>query len=94
MEGTRLQLESTSDKTRAIVVSTLMEAHAVVKGGLVADKTVDDVGYSSYVWIHELTIYADSIWVAHTYKQTGRLVWVVGGHGTIRCDNQSHGRPS
>lgn len=44
-EGTRLQLNSTSDKTHAIVVSTLMEACEVVKAGLVADGTVTDILY-------------------------------------------------
>lgn len=42
-EGAKLQLSSSSDSTHAIVVSTLMEAHAVVKSGLVADRTVNDV---------------------------------------------------
>jgi hypothetical protein len=42
-EGTRLQLVSSAGKTAAVVVSTLMEAWEVVRGGLVADGTVNDV---------------------------------------------------
>ena len=45
MEGTRLQLVSGSDKTTAVVVSTVMEAWEVVRAGLVADGMVNDVSY-------------------------------------------------
>jgi hypothetical protein len=51
-EGTRLQLISSSDKTTAIVVSTLMEAWEVVRAGLVADGTVKDV--SDLCWTNGL----------------------------------------
>ena len=43
MEGTRLQLKSSSGKTDAVVVSTLMEAWKVLQSGLVADGSVMDV---------------------------------------------------
>lgn len=46
-EGTRMQLISSTDRTHAIVVSTLMEAWEVVRAGLVADGTVEDVGQNS-----------------------------------------------
>lgn len=38
-----MQLVSDVDKTSAVVVSTLMEAWEVLRGGLVADGTVKDV---------------------------------------------------
>jgi hypothetical protein len=41
VEGVRLQLEHSPD--RAIVVSTLVEAWAVVKAGLVKEGLIDDV---------------------------------------------------
>ncbi|KAH8835316.1 hypothetical protein DL96DRAFT_1573730 [Flagelloscypha sp. PMI_526] len=44
-EGTKLQLESSSDKTTAIVCSTLAEAWGVVKAGLVSDGIVKDILY-------------------------------------------------
>jgi hypothetical protein len=37
-------LISDEDRTNAVIVSTLMEAWGVVQAGLVADKTVKDVG--------------------------------------------------
>lgn len=43
MEGTRLQMISTADKTNAVVVSTLMEAWEVARNGLFKDGTVKDV---------------------------------------------------
>ena len=43
VEGARLQLVSDVGKTSAVIVSTLMEAWEVVRGGLVADGTVKDV---------------------------------------------------
>jgi D-serine deaminase-like pyridoxal phosphate-dependent protein len=39
-----MQLKSSSDHTRAVVVSTLVEAWQIVKSGLVRDGIVDDVG--------------------------------------------------
>jgi D-serine ammonia-lyase len=39
-----MQLKSPSDRTRAVVVSTLVEAWQIIKSGLVKDGTVDDVG--------------------------------------------------
>ncbi|THH34093.1 hypothetical protein EUX98_g129 [Antrodiella citrinella] len=53
-EGTRLQLQSSSDSTHAIVVSTLMEAHEIVKGGFVADGTVDDILYGLPIPVNKL----------------------------------------
>ncbi|KAF7792638.1 hypothetical protein EIP86_003735 [Pleurotus ostreatoroseus] len=44
-EGVKLQLDSEAGQTHAIVVSTLMEAHEVVRAGLVADGTVTDILY-------------------------------------------------
>lgn len=43
VEGTRLQLNSDVHKASAVIVSTLMEAWEVLRGGLVADGTVNDV---------------------------------------------------
>ncbi|KAE9408117.1 hypothetical protein BT96DRAFT_1013592 [Gymnopus androsaceus JB14] len=45
IEGTRLQMISSADKTNAVVVSTLMEAWEVVRGGLFKDGTVKDLLY-------------------------------------------------
>jgi D-serine ammonia-lyase len=42
-----MQLKSSSDHTRAVVVSTLVEAWQIVKSGLVRDGIVDDVGMST-----------------------------------------------
>ncbi|TCD62211.1 hypothetical protein EIP91_007216 [Steccherinum ochraceum] len=53
-EGVTLQLRTSSDETHAIVVSTLMEAHAVVRSGLVADKTVNDILYGLPVPVNKL----------------------------------------
>ncbi|KAF5374933.1 hypothetical protein D9758_000312 [Tetrapyrgos nigripes] len=44
-EGTRLQLQSSVDKTSAVVVSTMMEAWEVVNAGLFKDGTVSDILY-------------------------------------------------
>ncbi|KAG6814059.1 hypothetical protein H0H92_003106 [Tricholoma furcatifolium] len=48
VEGTKLQLQSTVDKTHAVVVSTLMEAWGVVKAGLFSESIVKDAIPSSY----------------------------------------------
>lgn len=48
VEGTRLQLRSNADRTHAVVVSTLMEAWEVVRGGLVSDSTVKDVSWNHF----------------------------------------------
>ncbi|TFY58845.1 hypothetical protein EVJ58_g6160 [Rhodofomes roseus] len=53
-EGTRMQLISSADKTDAIVVSTLMEAHGVVQAGLVADGTVKDILYGLPVALNKV----------------------------------------
>lgn len=47
VEGTRLQLNSSSGQTNAVVISTLMEAWNVLQTGLVADETVLDVRYNA-----------------------------------------------
>ncbi|KAG6336664.1 hypothetical protein ID866_2411 [Astraeus odoratus] len=44
-EGTRLQLVSGVDKTCAVIVSTMVEAWGVVRGGLIADGTINDLLY-------------------------------------------------
>ncbi|KAI0322639.1 putative serine dehydratase domain-containing protein [Amylostereum chailletii] len=58
-EGTRLQLVSESDRTGAVVVSTLMEAWAVVNAGLVADGTVKDILYGLPPAINKLADLSD-----------------------------------
>ncbi|KIK70951.1 hypothetical protein GYMLUDRAFT_33040 [Collybiopsis luxurians FD-317 M1] len=45
VEGTRLQMISSADKTNAVVVSTLMEAWEVARAGLFKDGTVKDLLY-------------------------------------------------
>ncbi|KAG8726123.1 hypothetical protein FRC12_023681 [Ceratobasidium sp. 428] len=40
VEGTRLQLKSSSAETHSVVVSTLMEAWSIVQAGLVSDGTI------------------------------------------------------
>ncbi|KAJ3841373.1 putative serine dehydratase domain-containing protein [Lentinula raphanica] len=45
VEGTRLQMISSADRTNAVVVSTLMEAWEVARGGLFKDGTVKDLLY-------------------------------------------------
>ena len=42
-------LKSSTDKTSAVVVSTLMEAWEIVNAGLVADGTVNDV--RELIWV-------------------------------------------
>ncbi|KAH8100676.1 hypothetical protein BXZ70DRAFT_938277 [Cristinia sonorae] len=59
IEGVRLQLRSTAATTHAVVVSTLMEAHEIVKGGLVADETVNDILYGLPVPINKLADLSD-----------------------------------
>ncbi|KAG9314332.1 ras family-domain-containing protein [Chiua virens] len=54
VEGTRLQLVSDAGETNAVIVSTLMEAWEVVKGGLVADGIVKDVLYGLPVGLNKL----------------------------------------
>ncbi|KAH7883552.1 putative serine dehydratase domain-containing protein [Phlebopus sp. FC_14] len=54
VEGSRLQLISDVDKTSAVVVSTMMEAWGVVRGGLVADGTVEDLLYGLPVAFNKL----------------------------------------
>ncbi|KAF8560327.1 hypothetical protein OG21DRAFT_55035 [Imleria badia] len=54
VEGTRLQLVSDVGKTSAVVVSTLMEAWEVVRGGLVADGTAKDLLYGLPVGLNKL----------------------------------------
>ncbi|EPQ60665.1 hypothetical protein GLOTRDRAFT_53051 [Gloeophyllum trabeum ATCC 11539] len=60
-EGTKLQLVSSTDKTEAVVVSTLMEAWAIVKAGLVADGTVKDILYGLPVGVNKIQDLA-SLW--------------------------------
>ncbi|KLO17025.1 hypothetical protein SCHPADRAFT_868796 [Schizopora paradoxa] len=51
VEGARLQLRG---KTKAIVVSTIMEAWHVVNSGLVADSTVNDILYGLPIAINKI----------------------------------------
>ncbi|CCL99046.1 uncharacterized protein FIBRA_01055 [Fibroporia radiculosa] len=53
-EGTRLQLISSGDQTHAIVVSTVMEACEVIRDGLVADGTVNDILYGLPVALNKV----------------------------------------
>jgi D-serine ammonia-lyase len=65
-EGTRLQLISNVDKTSAVVVSTLMEAWELIRAGLIADGTVNDVRRNAYNWLVALAYAAneleDTLW--------------------------------
>ncbi|KAH7925189.1 hypothetical protein BV22DRAFT_1089485, partial [Leucogyrophana mollusca] len=45
VEGSVLQLVSDVDKTDAVIVSTMMEAWEVVRGGLIANGTIKDLLY-------------------------------------------------
>ncbi|KAF9457068.1 hypothetical protein BDZ94DRAFT_1285467 [Collybia nuda] len=45
VEGTKLQLITSANRTHAVVVSTMMEAWEVVRAGLVSDGTVKDILY-------------------------------------------------
>ena len=67
-----MQLKSSSDCTRAVVVSTLVEAWEIVKSGLVKDGTVDDVNMGTSDLIHNGNIHncADPVWVASGPEQT------------------------
>ncbi|KAJ4486090.1 putative serine dehydratase domain-containing protein [Lentinula aciculospora] len=55
VEGTRLQMISSADRTNAVVVSTLMEAWEVVQGGLIKDGTVKDLLYGLPVAPNKVT---------------------------------------
>ncbi|KAG6911989.1 hypothetical protein DXG01_000237 [Tephrocybe rancida] len=59
VEGTRLQLQSTAGTTHAVVVSTLMEAWAVVKAGLVSDSTVKDILYGLPIAFNKIADLSD-----------------------------------
>ncbi|KIJ68487.1 hypothetical protein HYDPIDRAFT_106686 [Hydnomerulius pinastri MD-312] len=54
VEGSRLQLVSDVDKTSAVIVSTMMEAWEVARGGLIADGTVKDLLYGLPVGLNKL----------------------------------------
>ncbi|KAI6031855.1 hypothetical protein BKA83DRAFT_27574 [Pisolithus microcarpus] len=59
VEGTRLQLNSGTVKTYAVIVSTMMEAWGVIHGGLVEDGTVKDLLYGLPVGpnkLHDLSV--------------------------------------
>ncbi|KAF5356085.1 hypothetical protein D9756_003737 [Leucocoprinus leucothites] len=53
-EGTRLQLVSEGGRSNAVVVSTLLEAWAVVNNGLVKDGTVKDILYGLPVGVDKI----------------------------------------
>ncbi|PPQ80822.1 hypothetical protein CVT25_001947 [Psilocybe cyanescens] len=53
-EGTRLQLSSQEDQTHAVIVSTMMEAWQVVRSGLVADSTIQDLLYGLPVALNKV----------------------------------------
>ncbi|KIJ45268.1 hypothetical protein M422DRAFT_30119 [Sphaerobolus stellatus SS14] len=54
VDGIRLQLVSSANKTTAIVVSTVMEAWEVIRTGLVADGTVKDMLYGLPVGVNKI----------------------------------------
>ncbi|KII94064.1 hypothetical protein PLICRDRAFT_50053 [Plicaturopsis crispa FD-325 SS-3] len=73
-EGTRLQLNSSADKTGAVVVSTLREAWGVVDAGLVADGTVNDILYGLPVAVNKIADLA-TLWdEIETHGATVRLL--------------------
>ena len=47
-----MQLQSSSGRTSAVVVSTLIEAWQIVTGGLVKDGTVDDVSPNKLILLY------------------------------------------
>ncbi|KAF5313039.1 hypothetical protein D9619_003555 [Psilocybe cf. subviscida] len=53
-EGATLQLRSTENQTHAVVVSTMMEAWEVVRAGLVANGTVNDILYGMPVAVNKV----------------------------------------
>ncbi|KAJ7265950.1 putative serine dehydratase domain-containing protein [Mycena haematopus] len=59
VEGTRLQLVEGEYGTKAVVVSTLMEAWEVVQGGLVKDGTVKDILYGLPVAVNKVADLSD-----------------------------------
>ena len=71
VEGTKLQLISDAGRTSAVVVSTLVEAWGVVKGGLVADGTVKDVSAEACGIIPILTCLPASVWPSSWIEQVG-----------------------
>ncbi|TFY58006.1 hypothetical protein EVG20_g8321, partial [Dentipellis fragilis] len=73
VEGTRLQLVSSANKTNAIVVSTMMEAWKVYNGGLVADGTVKDILYGLPVAINKI---ADLSTLAEALEAHGAVLRV------------------
>ncbi|KAL1741199.1 putative serine dehydratase domain-containing protein [Schizophyllum fasciatum] len=58
-EGSRLQMVSSSDKTSAVVVSTLMEAWSVVRAGLFRDGTIQDLLYGLPIGINKVQDVSD-----------------------------------
>jgi hypothetical protein len=70
---------SSVDKTTAVVVSTLMEAWEVVRAGLVADGTVNDV---RVIWFQPRDSanqgHIDTLWFASCYQQDRGFVLVAG----------------
>ncbi|KAG5647955.1 hypothetical protein DXG03_006989 [Asterophora parasitica] len=54
VEGTRLQLQSSADRSHAVVVSTLLEAWEVVNAGLVSDSTVNDILYGLPIAVNKV----------------------------------------
>ncbi|KAH7916443.1 putative serine dehydratase domain-containing protein [Hygrophoropsis aurantiaca] len=54
VEGSILQLVSDVDKTDAVIVSTMMEAWEVVRGGLIANGTIKDLLYGLPVGFNKI----------------------------------------
>ena len=75
-----MQLISSTDRTHAIVVSTLMEACEVVKEGLVADGTVNDVCPVPKLFTQEMIdcSSADPLRLATPAEQDSRPLGSVG----------------
>ncbi|GLB36122.1 putative serine dehydratase domain [Lyophyllum shimeji] len=74
VEGTRLQLQSTNDRTQAVVVSTLMEAWEVVNAGLVSDQIVKDILYGFPVPLNKIADLSDLWDEVSKYDGTIRLL--------------------
>ncbi|KAI0076068.1 hypothetical protein K474DRAFT_1645622 [Panus rudis PR-1116 ss-1] len=76
-EGVKLQLQSSSDSTHAVVVSTLMEAWQIVEAGLVKDGVVKDILYGLPVAVNKI---ADLSALWDTIEPTGAIVRVLIDH--------------
>ncbi|KIM33002.1 hypothetical protein M408DRAFT_313285 [Serendipita vermifera MAFF 305830] len=73
IEGIRMQLQSHSGRTSAVIVSTLMEAWQIVAGGLVKDGTVDDILYGLPVSPNKLADLAKLADTMHAESENAKL---------------------